>query len=363
MHLSKLPSGKWRVIVQHEGQKRSGTAPTKTGAQQVGASLLLELGAVPDLIGGHTVGALLDEHLRTKAMSEGARYDFQLIINKTPAWIKNADVQTVQPYTVERWYERLENDGWTRHRIRKLHTLLHSAFKRAKVWRWCETNPITDATAPTPQDKGVVAPNSDITKLLLAAADNYTPAFGAYIRVAANTGARRGEVCGLQWGDVDLDTRTLRLERSISFVPGKGLVISERQTGNKNHGRVIGLGTATVEALRAHHDRSVTRWKTQGVTLGPHSWIFTDDTRTPWTPSFASHAWKEVRQHVPGAEHIKLHALRHAVATRLLTAGVDPKSVAGRLGHTNPNVTLKTYAAFVPARDREAADLLEEGLD
>lgn len=51
------------------------------------------------------------------------------------------------------------------------------------------------------------------------------------------------------------------------------------------------------------------------------------------------------------------------MATQLISAGVDARTVAGRLGHANPNVTLSTYAAWVPARDQDAAGLMGSLLD
>ena len=57
-----------------------------------------------------------------------------------------------------------------------------------------------------------------------------------------------------------------------------------------------------------------------------------------------------------GLEHVQLRQLRHYA---LLSAGIDVRTVAGRLGHSRPTTTLDRYAAFLPARDREAAELLE----
>jgi integrase len=57
-------------------------------------------------------------------------------------------------------------------------------------------------------------------------------------------------------------------------------------------------------------------------------------------------------------EGIRLHDLRHYVATRLLTAGVDVRTVAGRLGHRNPSTTLNVYSHFVPESDQQAAEVL-----
>jgi integrase len=59
---------------------------------------------------------------------------------------------------------------------------------------------------------------------------------------------------------------------------------------------------------------------------------------------------------------VRLHDLRHHVATQLLAAGVDVVTVAGRLGQ-DPAVTLRTYSHFVPARDQAAADVMAGLLD
>ncbi len=61
-----------------------------------------------------------------------------------------------------------------------------------------------------------------------------------------------------------------------------------------------------------------------------------------------------------GASGVRLHDLRHYVATRLLASGIDVRTVAGRLGHRNPATTLNVYAHFVPEADEEAASALAD---
>lgn len=64
-----------------------------------------------------------------------------------------------------------------------------------------------------------------------------------------------------------------------------------------------------------------------------------------------------------GLRATRLHDLRHFAATEMLSSGIDVRTVAGRLGHGQPWTTLNTYAAFVPERDRTAADHLAALLD
>ncbi|MGE4164121.1 MAG: tyrosine-type recombinase/integrase [Vicinamibacterales bacterium] len=77
----------------------------------------------------------------------------------------------------------------------------------------------------------------------------------------------------------------------------------------------------------------------------------------PWRPESVSRSFRLLCQEL-GLTNVRLHNLRHYVATQLLAAGVDVRTVAGRLGHRNPSTTLNVYAHFVPSADAHAADVL-----
>ena len=81
------------------------------------------------------------------------------------------------------------------------------------------------------------------------------------------------------------------------------------------------------------------------------------DAGQPWRPDSASRAFRYLRHQV-GLDHVRLHDLRHFVATRLLAAGIDMRTVSGRLGHSLTSTTLNVYAAFVPDADRRAAKVI-----
>jgi integrase len=81
-----------------------------------------------------------------------------------------------------------------------------------------------------------------------------------------------------------------------------------------------------------------------------------------WRPDGATRRWERLREKA-GLDDVRLHDLRHFVATQLLGAAVDPRTVAGRLGHANPAVTMAVYGHFLPEKDRDAADFLDGLLD
>ena len=95
------------------------------------------------------------------------------------------------------------------------------------------------------------------------------------------------------------------------------------------------------------------------VTTAADAFVFSNaaDGSQSWFPDSVSRSFKRLceKEGVPG---VRLHDLRHFVATQLLSAGVDVRTVAGRLGHRNAATTLNVYAHFLERTDRAAADII-----
>jgi integrase len=84
---------------------------------------------------------------------------------------------------------------------------------------------------------------------------------------------------------------------------------------------------------------------------------YTADNSGPANPDGITHRFARLCKRLGIDSH--LHALRHYSATELISAGVDVRTVAGRLGHGGGGTTtLRVYAAFVPESDKRAAKLL-----
>ena len=117
--------------------------------------------------------------------------------------------------------------------------------------------------------------------------------------------------------------------------------------------------------LREHRERVRRRVEELGGEVTEQTFLFSSVRRPdhcePYSPHAVSSRYKEMAERLGIATH--LHSLRHYSATELLTAGVDLRTVAGRLGHGGGGATtLKVYAAWVAASDRKAAELLRTRL-
>jgi len=349
MHLQQLPSGKWRVIVQHAGRKRTGTALTRSGAQQVGAELLLEMGA-QTVVKTMSVQELAANWLTSADISASYRVDARRVIDVMPDTFGQRAVVDVTPSIIEGLYRQLVRDGWTVNRVRRLHAVLSSAWTMARRYEWATVNPFTAAKRPSEPKRQMDPPTVDQVIRFLEAADG---SFGLFIEIAAATGARRGEVCALKWDDIQPDSIVIR--RSITQVPGE-LIVTDGKTGSKGH-RVVAITDELIDALRAHRRHQIELALAAG--LPKPVWLFSHDAGvTPWRPDYVSREFRRLRGRLGLPDHIRLHDLRHFVATQLLAAGIPLKTVSERLGHSQVALTSDRYGHYVPASDRAAAEVM-----
>jgi integrase len=163
--------------------------------------------------------------------------------------------------------------------------------------------------------------------------------------IAGYTGIRRGELCALQWSDVDLDRGTVHVGRSI----GKGLhgALSEKAPKSDSGRRVVELDDVLVSALRAHRAQQRERRLLLGAGWVASGCVFTEPTGEAQHPDRVSKRWSDAVARVApalGIPSIRFHDLRHSHCTQLLDAGVRPDVVSERAGHASVGFTLSTYA-------------------
>jgi integrase len=149
------------------------------------------------------------------------------------------------------------------------------------------------------------------------------------LMLAALTGMRRGELCALRWTDVDLERGELDVSRSVVVVPG-GLAVKTTKTDKF---RIVALDTVGVALLTGHRAK-VEEWARQAeATVITDAYVFSHavDCSKPFRPDNVTGFFTRVRDSL-GLHEVRLHDLRHFTATQLIGAGVDVRTVAGRLG-------------------------------
>jgi len=117
-------------------------------------------------------------------------------------------------------------------------------------------------------------------------------------------------------------------------------------------------------ALLQRHRANVDEWAHQAESVVPEdAYVFSHavDGSKPFRPDNVTGFFTRVRDSL-GLHDVRLHDLRHFTATQLIGAGVDVRTVAGRLGHSDPSVTLRVYSHALEERDRAAADIMGQVL-
>lgn len=359
MYIERLPSGRYRAVVQYKGVKRSVTAVTRAAAQVSGAQLLIEMGANRGPR-NMTVGEMVAGHVTEMTASSTTLADWNSMINRLPTSIMDRQISTVNVVVVGSWWKQLANAGWSPHRIKRAHTIFSSAFANACRLGIMESNPCTLSRPPAPKRKDITIPTHAEVRSLLAAPGD----LGVLFRLAATTGARRGELVALQWQDIDLDRSQLVIRRSLLNTAIHGVEERGTKTGDSGH-RVVTIDLPTMSLLRSLQRRQLAnRMATFGDRREP-VWLFSwDGGATPWRPDYVSSSWAKWRATLPVEFHrIKLHHLRHYVATTMLQDGVSLHEVASQLGHSSESTTASAYAHYVEGRNRAAIDRLAARLD
>jgi integrase len=239
--------------------------------------------------------------------------------------------------------------------VRRIHGLVHRALAQGVKWGWIPTNPAAATSPPRVLAPKITPPDPAGLGRVLRRAAEESPELACYLVLAAATGARRSELVALRWPDIELDGGTVTISRGIVFGPD-GLVEKDTKTHAE---RRVSLDARTLATLADHRQRMAERAAVCGTSLAANAFVFSHSVEgvEPWFPDSVSRDFKRLcRQE--GLPDARLHDLRHFVATQLLGAGVDVRTVAGRLGHRNAATTLNVYASFLRAADQKAADVI-----
>ena len=308
---------------------------------------------------GATVGQLLDAWL-----SECERMDLSpttLRVYRTqiehtvrPA-LGSIKVQRLGAKDLDDLYRAMKEKGSSPKTVRNHHALLSAALHQAVRWGWVRRNVAEMAKPPRVTQRVVRPPSVDAVRQIVVAAEERDPRLAPLVMMAALTGMRRGELCALRWSDLDLDEGQIEVARSVVLVPG-GL---GEKTTKTNRTRRVALDEVGLSVLRTHRAR-VEEWaRLADEELRPDAFIFSPyvDGSLPFRPDNVTNFFIRVRDELKLPD-VRLHDLRHFTATQLIGAGVDVRTVAGRLGHTDPSMTLRVYSHALEERDRAAAAVM-----
>jgi len=274
--------------------------------------------------------------------------------NIGPAPIGSERLDKLTGARLDAFYGALREQGLSSESVRRHHALLHTALGRAVKWGLIPTNPADRATPPGPTGAPVSAPSTTAVQRLVEAAEKSDPVLATAIALGAITGARRGELCALRWSDVDWQRMTLGVQRSLTVIGGEPI-----PGPTKTHSqRFVSIDDALETFLTKRRGDQEKYAELVGVELVSDPYVLSRSANgsDPCLPNGLTGAYRRVARRIGLPGHF--HELRHFTATTAIASGTDIRTVADRLGHADPSVTLKVYTHAVKERDRDLARLL-----
>ena len=238
--------------------------------------------------------------------------------------------------------------------VNYIHVTLHKALAQAVMDGLIPRN-VTDAVKAPQALRKQIKPMTpvEVMKFLSAASGDRLEAL--YV-LAVHTGLRQGELLGLKWGDVNLETRTLSVKRSLDT---DGTFNSPKR--NKSR-RTVKLTVQAVEALKSHRVAQNEERLLLGSLWEDHGLIFPNKVGKPMDADNLYHrSFKPLLKSV-GLSGFTFHSLRHTCATLLLSKNINPKIAQEMLGHATISQTMDTYSHVLPGMQDEAVAALEDAL-
>lgn len=250
---------------------------------------------------------------------------------------------------MKRLFVRIGKDHLSAKTIREHHTLLSSMLNKAIQWGLLHDNVCRKVESPHFKKTDMVYLDEEDVKLLLEHLQKEPLPFHAAIRLLLDTGMRRGELCGLEWGDVDWEQRLVRIVKARSYVQGEGVKKSGVKTDSSM--RTISVAESTLRLLGEYRDQLGETGKDVPVFMGRAG--------KPMHPDTLTCKWREFMLAHTDIPYISLHGLRHTSAMLLLLHDVDIVTISRRLGHKRIEHTMNLYMHFCPQLDQRAAQIMD----
>ena len=215
-------------------------------------------------------------------------------------------------------------------------------------------NPTEYTTRPRVERVETTVLSPALVQRFLAAAEGTR--YEALFALAVMTGMRQGELLGLRWRDVDLETGEIQVRHSLQRIAGAFEFVEPKSVKSR---RPIVLGAKAVEALRRHRVRQTEERLKIGQPWHDLDLVFTNKIGLPVEITNLTQRHFRPTLRKAGNPTIRFHDLRHTAATLMLGAEVNVKVVSEVLGHSQTAFTMDRYQHVSTAMQRRAAEAVE----
>ena len=275
----------------------------------------------------------------------------------------------ITPIKVDRTVRAVRTAGRSETTVQHVYGLLRQVLHRAAQLRLIRDNPCEYIDRP----KRAKSTTEVLTEPEILAVVNALDLHNAsdyifYIGFlfALETGCRRGEMCGLEWSDINWETRTISIERALTYVNGHVYVGAPKTEDSVRTLELSPTLTALLRSFRAWQAEERLKfgpYRKHNVFDGlEYDFVFSWPAGNYVHPLWWTKRTPVVMRRAGIDKHIRLHDLRHTSATLLIQQGIDLKTVQNRLGHTDPSMIMQRYGHVTKTMASRAVTELEDAI-
>lgn len=278
---------------------------------------------------------------------------YRLNVNRALPHLGRHQLASLKAPHLQAMYASLLKAGLARRSVEQCHTVIHTALAQAVRWRMLPYNPADLVTVPRSARHEMQTLSAPQLARLFAGTE--AERLHSLWVTLATTGLRMGEALGLRWQDVDFDACRLTVRQSVQRQKGKGIVPVPVKSHRSR--RPIALSGFTVKALR-RHKTLIAAERLASADWQESDLVYPSRRGTPLDTCRVNGTWHRTLVRL-GLPSVRLHDLRHTVASLALANGVHPKLVQELLGHSSIALTLDTYSHIIPTSHDEIADHMD----
>lgn len=283
------------------------------------------------------------------------------MLKRINAEIGPLKLQDIRPDHLKRLYAKLAEPGENRRTgsglsqktIIEHHRVISSILSQAVKEQLVPASIAQRATPPKNPKKEMDAFEVEEVQAILEALESEPLKWQVMTQLLIATGARRGEIMGLRWKNVDWDNNRLYLCENRVYTPKSGAISTTLKTGEN---RYVSISPSVLGLLKRWQAEQAEFYKFLGTT--PSDYILTaedgqpmhPDSPTDWLAKFAK------RHNLPP---VHPHKFRHTQASLLISEGVDILTVSKQLGHAKVSTTLDIYSHVLAKSDEKASSTLD----
>ncbi|MFE4120079.1 tyrosine-type recombinase/integrase [Priestia sp. YIM B13486] len=266
-------------------------------------------------------------------------------------------IQQITPLHIQKFINELVNqNSYSEHTIHLIYRIISASLKKAKIIKLLKDNPASGITLPKIRKKEMNVWSLEQVNYFINESKKIKRLTRCYIGflIALLTGMRQGEIMGLRWKDIDMESQIIYIRQTLTQD-------AEIKYGAKNVSsiRSIHISNKLIAELKVHRKRVLAEKLSLGQDYNDFDLVICTQKGKPMIPRNFRKEFYNLTEKIR-LPKIRFHDLRHTHATILIQQNVNVKLISERLGHAEIGTTLDTYSHVLPNMQKTVSDELDK---